>query len=176
MFGIKSTKLEAWFAGLPADTRKKLEETTPEKWNTVLVSILSDSLKEEKVKPVKQDKGDAQIDEATKVVKNLGAASVAIIERELSIDTQKAQEILTELEQKGIVETGEPNSIRRVYNADHEEEIDEETVSAIVAHLLEQQTISAEVLKNKFALSEKVIPVVLDSLEQSGFISTAAAN
>ncbi len=174
MFGIKSTKLEAWFESLPADTRKKLEETTPDKWNVVLASILSNTLQAKEVKPAKVEKSDDTVDQAAKAVKDLGAASVSILMRELSVDEAKAIEILKELEQKGIVETGELHSIRRVYNANREEEVDDETVAAIVAHLLEHQTISAEVLKNKFALNEKVIPVVLDSLEQSGFISAAA--
>lgn len=98
--------------------------------------------------------------------------SLAILQRELKIDEVKAKGIMADLEQKGIVEHGEMQGIRKVFNPTDELEIDDSVVSDIVAHLLEHQTISEEILKNKFAVSEVAIPIVLDALEESGFISS----
>ena len=116
-------------------------------------------------------KKTSEDDVATKLAKKLGVLSLAILQRELKVDEAKAKEIMADLEQKGIVEHGEAQAIRKVFNPNEELEIDEAVISDIVAHLIEHQTISAEILKNKFAVSEVAIPIVLDALEESGFIS-----
>lgn len=171
MFGIKSNKLEEWFASLPASTRKKLEDSTPDQWNAVLAGVLTEKLSTNDEQPVTDTKKSVGDDEATKLAKKLGVMSLAILQRELTVDEAKAKEIMADLEQKGIVEHGDAHAIRKVFNPTDELEIDDAVVADIVAHLLEHQTISAEVLKNKFAVSEVAIPIVLDALEESGFIS-----
>ncbi len=172
MFGIKSNKLEEWFASLPASTRKKLEDSTPDQWNAVLVGVLTEKLSPKDEQPAADSKKTSEDDAATKLAKKLGVLSLAILQRELKVDEAKAKEIMADLEQKGIVEHGEAQAIRKVFNPNEELEIDEAVISDIVAHLIEHQTISAEILKNKFAVSEVVIPIVLDALEESGFISS----
>lgn len=172
MFGIKNNKLEAWFETLPIDIRKKLEETSPDKWNGVLVEILAGKVKGEEKKEVKSSKSSTEEDKLTSFAKSMGAISVAMIQREFSVEEKKAEELLNNLEQKGIAEHGELHAIRKVYNSDADIDIDDVTVSGIVNHLLEHQTISEEVLKNKFALSDSVAPIMLDALQESGFISS----
>lgn len=171
MFGIKSNKLEEWFASLPASTRKKLEDSTPDQWNAVLAGVLTEKLTSKDEQPAPDSRKTAGDDEATILAKKLGVMSLAILQRELKIDEAEAKGIMADLEQKGIVEHGEAQAIRKVFNPSDELEIDDAVVADIVAHLLEHQTISAEILKNKFAVSEVVIPIVLDALEESGFIS-----
>lgn len=172
MFGIKSNKLEAWFASLPVAIRKKLEDSTPDQWNAVLAGVLTEKLSTKDEQPAADSKKIAADDEATKLAKKLGVMSLTILQRELKIDEVKAKGIMADLEQKGIVEHGEMQGIRKVFNPTDELEIDDSVVSDIVAHLLEHQTISEEILKNKFAVSEVAIPIVLDALEESGFISS----
>lgn len=171
MFGIKSNKLETWFASLPAAIRTKLEEATPDQWNAVLAGVLTEKLSAKEENSAPATKKESGNEEAVKLAKKLGVMSLAILQRELAVDEVKAREIMADLEQKGIVEHGEAKAIRKVFNPNGELEIDDEVIEDIVAHLLEHQTISAEILKNKFAVSEAAIPIVLDALEESGFIS-----
>ncbi|OGK18865.1 hypothetical protein A3D80_00900 [Candidatus Roizmanbacteria bacterium RIFCSPHIGHO2_02_FULL_40_13b] len=171
MFGNK--KLETWFATLPADVRKNLEGSDPSEWNDILSSIVTKELKSHQRTPAKKS-GDNLIDKAIDIVKNLSVASPAILERELKIDNEKAVKIISELEQKGVVGHGETQSMRTVYNPNTEKEIDDTVVSDVVAHLMEFQTVSDEVLQNKFGLDEQTALIVLDALEESGLISLNA--
>lgn len=66
MFGIKSNKLEAWFASLPVAIRKKLEDSTPDQWNAVLAGVLTEKLSTKDEQPAADSKKIAADDEATK--------------------------------------------------------------------------------------------------------------